>query len=182
MATKITQTCDQCSTDVSDYHLTRAIAFNNGARLSFHAWSDKLAQEPKALHFHNDLCAKRFLENWLSEQRLKEEAPVVPAVKGWVEDAPVQESEDDRLARNIHELGKGSVQEAVVDAEWVEEPKIVDGKVVACNCWRNGDPFAAPEAHAASCPESLQSRRREIEEAKPYAEAQAVEHPSEEPL
>ena len=60
MATKITQTCDQCSTDVTDYHFTRAIAFNNGARLSFHAWSDKLAQEPKALHFHNDLCAKNF--------------------------------------------------------------------------------------------------------------------------
>lgn len=151
MATKITQTCDQCSTDVSDYHLTRAIAFNNGARLSFHAWSDKLAQEPKALHFHNDLCARRFLENWLYEQRLKEEAPVVPAVKGWVEDAPVQESEDDRLARNIHELGKGSVQES----DSAVKPPLVP---------------------------IIDDQWAEVGEAKPYAEAQAVEHPSEEPL
>ncbi len=121
MATKITQTCDQCSTDVSDYHLTRAIAFNNGARLSFHAWSDKLAQEPKALHFHNDLCARRFLENWLCEQRLKEEAPVVP----------VQESDSAVKPPLV----------PIIDGQWAE-----------------------------------------VGEAKPYAEAQAVEHPSEEPL
>ena len=180
MAIKIMQTCDKCGKDIEDYHESRSIAFINGDSLTFYAWNEKRAKEPKILHFHDEFCAKDYLANWLQGQRSKEVSaapsnmvdehapqPARAKVAGWVE--TVQESDS-----------------AVVDAEYaeVEEPKIVDGKVVACNCWRNGDPFAAPETHAAWCPESLVSRRREVEakETKPYAEAQSVEHPSEEPL
>jgi hypothetical protein len=39
-------------------------------------------------------------------------------------------------------------------------PGVVTGDS-KCNCWCQGDPFKAPEQHTPSCPESLESRRKE---------------------
>ena len=41
--------------------------------ISVYAWTDHLAEQNDALHFHDDTCAKEYLVHWLETQKPKPE-------------------------------------------------------------------------------------------------------------
>ena len=77
MAIKVTQTCDGCYAEIKDYHLSKCLAVEtnivsdgSAAELTFRPWSDGLAKNSDRLHFHSDMCAKTYLQDWLIKQQI----------------------------------------------------------------------------------------------------------------
>ena len=51
--------------------------------ISFYAWTDHLGEQNNALHFHDDVCAQKYLVDWLESQKPKPEVtPETPQVAG----------------------------------------------------------------------------------------------------